>query len=114
MDSNVVSIHPTKERSSFFPSLMRLERFKSNRQNSQVFPESYSLLLNAIQDFANFKLDVSGLVSTWNSGGKRILRYPKSDILGEHFSCFFAERDNVAEKPDRLFPQRERMGRAVV
>ena len=64
MDSNVVSIHPTKERSSFFPSLMRLERFKSNRQNSQVFPESYSLLLNAIQDFANFKLDVSGLVST--------------------------------------------------
>jgi PAS domain S-box-containing protein len=59
------------------------------------------LLIHGIKDCAIYMLDPSGTVSSWNSGAERIKGYTASEIIGRHFSCFYTEEDQAAERPAR-------------
>jgi PAS domain S-box-containing protein len=63
--------------------------------------ERFRLLVDAVQDYAIFMLDVQGHVSSWNSGAERIKGYAVSEIIGKHFSIFYPEEDLRAGKPQR-------------
>lgn len=45
-------------------------------------------------------LDLHGRVSTWNIGAERIKGYKSDEIVGEHFSRFYAQEDIELGKPD--------------
>jgi PAS domain S-box-containing protein len=49
----------------------------------------YRLLVETIQDYAIFILDLDGRVSTWNTGAERIKGYSAQEIIGKHFSVFY-------------------------
>ena len=51
--------------------------------------ESFRLLVERVQDYAIFKLDGAGRVSTWNAGAERIKGYRAEEIVGRHFSVFY-------------------------
>ncbi|WP_337186338.1 PAS domain S-box protein [Phenylobacterium sp.] len=60
--------------------------------------EQFRLLVQGVTDYALYMLDVEGRVSSWNSGAQRIKGYTRDEIVGEHFSRFYAEdeqRDGV-------------------
>ena len=59
------------------------------------------LLVETVQDYAIFMLDVEGYVRTWNTGAKRIKGYEASEIIGKHFSIFYPEYDVSGGKPKR-------------
>ena len=61
--------------------------------------ERFRLLVDAVQDYAIFMLDVQGRVSSWNTGAARIKGYGVSEIIGKHFSIFYPEEDIRAGKP---------------
>lgn len=63
--------------------------------------ERFRLLVDAVQDYAIFMLDVEGYVSSWNTGAERIKGYEVSEIIGKHFSIFYPEEDIRAGKPRR-------------
>ena len=63
--------------------------------------ERFRLLVDAVQDYAIFMLDVQGYVSSWNLGAARIKGYAASDIIGKHFSIFYPEEDIRSGKPQR-------------
>jgi PAS domain S-box-containing protein len=63
--------------------------------------ERFRLLVDAVQDYAIFMLDVQGHVSSWNTGAERIKGYRASEIIGKHFSIFYPEEDIRAGKPQR-------------
>jgi PAS domain S-box-containing protein len=63
--------------------------------------ERFRLLVDAVQDYAIFMLDVQGHVSSWNTGAARIKGYGVSEIIGKHFSIFYTEEDIRAGKPAR-------------
>jgi PAS domain S-box-containing protein len=63
--------------------------------------ERFRLLVDAVQDYAIFMLDVQGYVSSWNTGAERIKGYAVSEIIGKHFSIFYPEEDIRAGKPQR-------------
>lgn len=63
--------------------------------------ERFRLLVDAVQDYAIFMLDVEGHVSSWNTGAARIKGYGVSEIIGKHFSIFYPEEDIRAGKPAR-------------
>src|SRR5271169_702392 len=63
--------------------------------------ERFRLLVDAVQDYAIFMLDVQGHVSSWNTGAERIKGYTVSEIIGKHFSVFYPEEDLRACKPER-------------
>jgi PAS domain S-box-containing protein len=63
--------------------------------------ERFRLLVDAVQDYAIFMLDVQGHVTSWNTGAERIKGYGISEIIGKHFSIFYPEEDLRAGKPQR-------------
>jgi PAS domain S-box-containing protein len=69
------------------------------------------LLVAAVQDYAIFMLDPEGRIRTWNAGAQRIKGYEASEIIGQHFSVFYADEDLKARKPQRELEVAVRDGR---
>jgi PAS domain S-box-containing protein len=67
------------------------------QQNEELF----RLLVEGVQEYAIYMLNIEGIVTTWNSGAQRIKGYRAEEILGKHFSCFFQQKDIQAGKPVR-------------
>lgn len=61
--------------------------------------EAFASLVEAVEEYAIFRLDPDGYIRTWNNGAKRIKGYEADDILGEHFSTFYTEDDIEAGVP---------------
>ena len=77
------------------------------RQDEQRF----RLFIEAVKDYAMFTLDPKGHVSSWNEGAARLKGYAASEILGQHFSCFYSAEDNQSGKPARELEVATRDGR---
>jgi PAS domain S-box-containing protein len=58
-------------------------------------------LVESLEDYAVFLLDVDGHVVTWNTGIERIKGYTARDILGEHFSIFYTHEDRAKGVPQQ-------------
>jgi len=74
--------------------------------------ERFRLLVDAVQDYAIFMLDVQGYVRSWNTGAERIKGYAVSEIIGKHFSIFYPEEDIRAGKPQWELEIAAKEGRA--
>jgi PAS domain S-box-containing protein len=73
--------------------------------------ERFRLFVDAVRGYAIFMLDPEGRVLTWNSGAQRIKGYEASEIIGQHFSCFYPEEDVRARKPQWELEVAAREGR---
>jgi diguanylate cyclase (GGDEF)-like protein/PAS domain S-box-containing protein len=62
--------------------------------------EGFRLLVDAVRDYAIFRLDQQGNILTWNSGARRIKGYSAEEIIGKHFSAFYPPEDGASGKPD--------------
>jgi protein-histidine pros-kinase len=71
----------------------------------------YRMLVEQVRDYGIFLLDTKGNVSTWNEGARRLKGYEAKEILGRHFSVFYAPED-AAGKPSRALEEALRTGRA--
>lgn len=69
--------------------------------NSYVSEQRFELLVNSVTDYAIYMLDADGYIATWNPGARRFKGYEAEEIIGEHFSRFFPEKDRAAGLPDR-------------
>jgi PAS domain S-box-containing protein len=59
------------------------------------------LMVESVRDYGIFMLDTKGHVISWNIGAERIKGYKAEEIIGSHFSIFFAKEDVEANKPER-------------
>jgi PAS domain S-box-containing protein len=55
--------------------------------------ERFRLLVEGIQGYAIYMLDVDGNIITWNEGGQQLTGYSSSEIIGKHFSIFYTSND---------------------
>ncbi|WP_265111732.1 PAS domain-containing sensor histidine kinase [Halosolutus halophilus] len=67
-------------------------------------------LVDAVEEYAIFRLDRSGHVISWNEGAAQIKGYDREDILGEHFSTFYTDEDRAANVPERNLQQATETG----
>lgn len=63
--------------------------------------EVYRRLVEAIEDYAIYMLDVDGIVLTWNVGAQNAKGYVASEIIGRHFSCFYTIDERLDDLPGR-------------
>src|SRR5262249_25389235 len=70
------------------------------------------LLVDAISDYAIYMLDPDGAVVSWNPGAQRIQGYEPREIIGQHFSRFFAPEDRADGLPARILQEGRRTGRS--
>jgi PAS domain S-box-containing protein len=61
--------------------------------------EEFSLLIDAVQDYAIFLLGPTGEVRTWNAGACRVFGYEAREVIGRNFSIFYGPDDLAAQKP---------------
>jgi PAS domain S-box-containing protein len=73
--------------------------------------ERFRLLVDGILDYAIFMLDPDGRVVSWNGGAERIKGYRAEEIVGQHFSSFYAHEDVASGKPGRELEIAARDGR---
>ena len=69
------------------------------------------ILVDAVSDYALFKLTPSGIVSSWNVGARRIKGYRDDEIIGQHFSIFYTPEDRQLGKADYALSQATKEGR---
>ena len=48
--------------------------------------ERLRLVIDSVEDYAIYTLDVEGRVTTWNAGAARIKGYTEAEIIGQNFS----------------------------
>jgi PAS domain S-box-containing protein len=73
------------------------------RKNTEAMRESEErlrLLVEGVGDYAIFMLDPEGRVASWNEGAQRIKGYEAAEIIGEHFSIFYAKKDTERGHPE--------------
>ncbi len=56
-------------------------------------------LIEAVVDYAIFRLDLEGRVQTWNSGAQRIKGYTAGEIIGQSMELFYTAEDRAAGRP---------------
>ena len=69
------------------------------------------LLIEATKDYAIIMLDPLGFVTTWNKGAEHIMGYKSTEIIGQHFSCFYTLDEINANVPARELAQVLKKGR---
>jgi PAS domain S-box-containing protein len=71
----------------------------------------FRLLVSGVKDCALYMLDPNGVVISWNPGAQQIKGYSADEIIGQHFSKFYTERDRAAGVPARALDTAIREGR---
>lgn len=75
---------------------------KQAEVNLEKANEIFALLVDAVEDYAIFAMDLDGTILTWNSGGKRLKGYSAYEAIGRNFSIFYSKED-----VERNHPQEE-------
>lgn len=63
--------------------------------------DELALLIDAVGDYAIFLLSPEGVIRSWNKGASRIFGYDANEVIGQHFSIFYAADDKARDKPGR-------------
>jgi PAS domain S-box-containing protein len=63
--------------------------------------ERFQSLVDAVEEYAIFRLDRNGNVISWNEGAKKIKGYEADEILGQHISNFYTETERAAGLPEQ-------------
>jgi len=88
--------------------------FRKDKQKQRDLFESernFRLLVEGVADYALYMLDPTGVITSWNEGGKRIKGYSPDEIVGQHFSRFYTEADRANGKPKRALQIAHEQGR---
>ncbi|MFB6130980.1 MAG: PAS domain S-box protein [Salinigranum sp.] len=51
----------------------------------------FRTLVQNVEEYAIFRLDPDGYVTSWNEGARNIKGYDADEIIGEHFSVFYTD-----------------------
>jgi len=66
----------------------------------QMKEEHHQLILSHIKDYAIYMLDSAGNVASWDLGAERLKGYSAEEVMGRHFSFFYAQEDVARKKPE--------------
>ncbi|MEA2238289.1 MAG: hypothetical protein QOC81_3013 [Thermoanaerobaculia bacterium] len=69
------------------------------------------LLIDAIQDYAIFVIDLDGVIRSWNSGATRTMGYDAEEAIGRNFSIFYEPDAIAARQPQTELEVATREGR---
>ncbi len=87
------------------------ERRKEAAQKLQESERLFRLFINSVTDYALFRLDPDGIISSWNAGAERINGYKADEIIGRHYSQFHTEEERNAGVPQRALRTARQEGR---
>ena len=73
--------------------------------------ELHRLLVESVDEYAIFALDVDGYILSWNAGAQRFKGYTAHEVIGKHFSIFYPQEKIREHFPDFELREAARVGR---
>lgn len=67
--------------------------------NVEKNEDSAYFLVEGFRDYAIFRLDDNGYITSWNAGAEDIFGVKAAAIIGRHFSCLYPAADIKVDKP---------------
>jgi PAS domain S-box-containing protein len=64
--------------------------------------ERFRLLVEGVQDYAIYSMSPEGVITSWNSGARRIKGYTAEEIIGQNFSRFYTPEDVAQGLPAKV------------
>jgi PAS domain S-box-containing protein len=61
----------------------------------------FRLFVDGVTDYAIYMLNTDGVITNWNAGAERVKGYRAEEIIGQHFSVFYAPKDREDGLPQR-------------
>lgn len=68
-------------------------------------------LIDAVVDYAIFRISPEGVIESWNTGAEQISGYTNSEIIGHSFDLFYTPEDRAAGRPAQALATAARDGR---
>jgi two-component system CheB/CheR fusion protein len=72
---------------------------RKTEESLRVSNERLRLMIENAREFAIFSTDLERRVTSWNSGGERLLQYRESEILGHDADIVFTPEDRASGAP---------------
>ncbi|HYO51869.1 ATP-binding protein [Archangium sp.] len=76
------------------------DRLLTEERTRRQAAEEFRLIVDSVRDYAIFRMDAEGRITTWNVGAEQIKGYRSEEVLGKHFSIFYTPEDAKAGKPE--------------
>ncbi len=110
-----VIIDPIRNHAGNLAGFAKVTRDLSERKSADMLlrqsESQLRLLVDGVTDYAIYLLDRHGVVSSWNSGARKIKGYSTSEVVGRHFSLFYTQEDRDKNEPARTLETAAREGR---
>ena len=78
------------------------QQVRQKTQQLRENEEQVQTLVDAVTDYAIYRLDADGCVRSWNTGAHRLKGYLPEEIIGQHYGRFYTEEDRANDEPTRL------------
>ncbi|HEX4375570.1 MAG TPA: PAS domain S-box protein [Steroidobacteraceae bacterium] len=75
--------------------------------------QRYRMLIDGVANYAIYWLDPDGRITSWNAGARNLKQYTEAEVLGQHYSIFFAQSDRDAGLPEHALREAARYGKYV-
>ena len=62
--------------------------------------EPLGLVLDFVQDYAIFLVDLEGRIASWNTGAQRLKGYTEAEAVGQPFAMLFTDEDRARGQPE--------------
>jgi PAS domain S-box-containing protein len=62
--------------------------------------ERYRGLIESVRDYAIFRMDRAGIITTWNLGVARVLGYAQAEFIGKSGAIIFTKEDQARHQPE--------------
>src|SRR5256885_10996339 len=74
--------------------------------------QRYRMLVEELEEYAIFMVDVNSVVVTWNKGAQRVLGYEEAEIVGRSSDLFYTAEDLATGVGKRELETAAQAGRA--
>jgi PAS domain S-box-containing protein len=98
-----ISISPIKHAAGLWlmASIRDISYRKQYEQTLKTALNNFQYLVDSVQDYAIFMLDLNGCVTSWNAGAERIKGYKEEEILGQPMDIFYTPAAKLVGEPWR-------------
>ncbi len=89
------------------------QRIRERTTALQESEERFRMMVEGVKDYSIILLDLTGRVTSWNTGAAQIKGYEADEIIGQHFSRFYTVNDIAGGRPEQHLQAAAAEGRYV-